>query len=218
MKTINIILYDDDQFVRDAMHIVFEDRENIRIIRSFEHAANVLADVEEHSPDLVMMDIEMPGMNGIEAVKLLREVHPELPILMLTQFDEEDKVIKSVTAGANGYLLKTTPGNEIIAQVEELFSKESKIDPEAAKKLLDLFSQSFAMRTSEASDLLTEEEKGVLALLEKGKNYKAIAGEMKITQVKVKDHNKKIYDKQNVSSVSGAIAIALSQNLINNKE
>ena len=218
MKKIRIVLYDDDQFVRDAMQLVFEDRENIEIIKSFDKAINLIADLEECCPDMVLMDIEMPGLNGIDAVRLLREHHPELPVIMLTQFDEEDKVIKSVTAGANGYLLKTTPGNEIIAQVEELFSKESKIDPEAAKKLLDLFSQSFAMRTSENSDLLSDDEKSVLAMLEKGKNYQAIAGELKISQEDVKEHVKTIYEKLNVSSVSGAIAIALSQNLNGDKQ
>src|SRR5262245_48883619 len=136
MKKIRIALYDDDQFVRDAMQIVFEDRENIEIIGSFAHAGNLLDDIQSCSPDLVLMDIEMPGMKGIDAVKVIRDNYPDLPVLMLTQFDEEDKVIKSVTAGANGYMLKTTPGNDIIAQIEELFSKESKIDPEAAKKLL----------------------------------------------------------------------------------
>jgi DNA-binding NarL/FixJ family response regulator len=217
MKKIRLALYDDDAFVRDAMQIVFEDKDHIEIIGSFSNADNLLEDLKTIKPDLVLMDIEMPGINGIEAVKLIREHNHEMPVLMLTQFDEEDKVIKSITAGANGYLLKTTPGNDIIARIEELFSKESKIDPEAAKKLLELFSESFAMRTSEASNLLTHEEKHVLTLLEKGENYKKIADEMKLTQVAVKSHIKKIYEKLNVDSVSGAVAIALSQNLINGK-
>ena len=213
MKTIRIALFDDDQFVRASLQIVFEGHANIVIAGAFTHANSVEADIRASDPDLVLMDIGMPGINGIEAVKIIREHFEELPVLMLTQYDEEDMVIKSISAGANGYLLKTTPGAQMIERIEELFSLDSRINPETAKKFLDMFMESFAMRTSSESTLLTDPEKQVLTLLEKGKNYRDIAGDMGLNQDEVKEHIRKIYEKLNVSSVSGAIAIAMNQHL-----
>ena len=213
MKKIKIALFDDDQFVRDVMNDVFEGHDNIVVAGTFSHANNLEADIKSVEPDLVLMDIEMPGMNGIDAVRMIREKFHKLPVFMLTQYDEEDKVIKSISAGANGYLLKTTPTEQMVERIEEVFQKESRIDPEVAKKFLDLFTESFALRTGRESDLLTDDEKKVLLMLEKGADYKGIANELSLQEADVKGHVKKIYEKLNVSSVSGAVAIAMSQHL-----
>jgi len=213
MKKIKIALFDDDSFVRTVMNDVFHEHENIVIAGTFHDANNLEADIQSVEPDLVLMDIEMPGINGIEAVRIIRKKFHKLPVFMLTQYDEEDKVIRSISAGANGYLLKTTPGEQMVERIEEVFNKESRIDPEVAKKFLDLFSESFAMRTGNESDLLTDTEKKVLMLLEKGRNYQWIADELNINEDDVKAHIKKVYEKLNVSSISGAVAIAMSRQL-----
>jgi DNA-binding NarL/FixJ family response regulator len=211
MKTIRIVLFDDDEFVRQSMQIVFEDQDHLKLVGSFTNALNVLSDIESCAPDVVLMDIEMPGRNGIEAVQVLREAHEDLPVLMLTQFDEEDKVIQSISAGANGYLLKTTPGEEMVRRIEELFGSESHIDPEVARKFLDMFSASFSLRTGRESNLLTEQEKAILLLLEEGKDYDVIAKAQGMSHEDVREHIRCIYEKLNVSSVSGAVAIAMNQ-------
>jgi DNA-binding NarL/FixJ family response regulator len=164
-----------------------------------------------------MMDIDMPGMNGIDAVKLLRRHFADLPVIMLTQHDEDDKLINSICAGANGYLLKTSHPDKMHERILEVIDGGSSLDPSIASKVLRLFSQSFSPVVQQETRPLTAREKQVLGLLANGKPYKIIASELGISYDTVRMHIKNIYQKLEVTNVSGAVAAAVSRKLVSVK-
>lgn len=213
-KPIRIVIFDDSDFYRESLKMLFEDEKHFLLAGCFENAMNAVRDVSTSKPDIVLMDIEMPEIDGIEAVKILKSYHPSLPIIMLTQYEDEDKVINSVCSGANGYLLKSSSAEKILERIHEVLNGGSSLDPSVAKKVLELFSKSIAMRANEKDFLLSPREKEVLAHLARGQSYKMIASDLDICYDTVRSHIKSIYQKLDVSSVSGAVAIAVSNNIV----
>jgi len=191
-----------------------EDHKEIFLAGIFPSAKNLIRDITNAKPDVVMMDIDMPGMNGIDAVKLLRKHFPELPVIMLTQHDEDDKLINSICAGANGYLLKTSHPDKMHERIMEVIDGGSSLDPAIANKVLRLFAQSFSPVIQNESRPLTAREKQVLGLLANGKPYKIIASDLGISYDTVRMHIKNIYQKLEVTNVSGAVAVAVSRKLV----
>jgi len=213
-KPIRIVIFDDSSFYRESLKMLFEDHSDFLLIGSFSNALNLIEDITSSQPDVVLMDIDMPSIDGIEATKILKNHFSSLPVIMLTQYEDEDKVINSICVGANGYLLKTSSGEKIKERICEVLNGGSSLDPSVAKKVLELFSKSITMRANEKKYLLSPREKEVLAHLVKGQSYKMIASDLDICYDTVRAHIKSIYQKLEVSSVSGAVAIAVSNNLI----
>lgn len=191
-----------------------EDHQEIFLAGIFPSAKNLMRDINNSKPDVVMMDIDMPGMNGIDAVKLLRKHFSELPVIMLTQHDEDDKLINSICAGANGYLLKTSHPDKMHERIMEVIDGGSSLDPSIANKVLRLFAQSFSPSNQHANRPLTAREQQVLSLLAHGKPYKIIASDLGISYDTVRMHIKNIYQKLEVTNVSGAVAVAVSRKLV----
>jgi len=214
MKTVRLTLFDDDHFFHQSFRLTMEGHQEILLAGIFSSAENLIEDISESKPDVVMMDIDMPGMNGIDAVKLLRRHYSELPVIMLTQHDEDDKLINSICAGANGYLLKTSHPDKMHDRILEVIDGGSSLDPSVAKKVLSLFAQSFSPVIEHETKPLTPREKEVLSLLAQGKPYKIIASELGISYDTVRMHIKNIYQKLEVTNVSGAVAAAVSRKLV----
>jgi DNA-binding NarL/FixJ family response regulator len=158
------------------------------------------------------MDIDLPKVNGMEAVWQVKKQFPDVQILMLTVFDDNDYVFRSICAGASGYILKRTPPEKIVEAVFELASGGGSLTSSIARKVLDMFPRSDPSHSE--MDSLTSREREVLALLVKGHSYKMAAAELKITHETIRSHVKKIYQKLHVHSSGEAISIALRNRLI----
>src|SRR5689334_13457464 len=135
MKTIRVAVFDDNLFFRETVNILLEGRTDILLTGAFEDANNVLKDIYQASPDVVLMDIDMPTTNGINALKKIKKEFPDLPVMMLTDYDDDDKVIDSICSGANGYTLKTTTSEKIIEGIQDVYNGHSSLSPAIAKKV-----------------------------------------------------------------------------------
>ena len=214
MKTIRVAVFDDNIFFRESIHIMLDGRNDFEVCGSFENANRVCADVKKSSPDVVLMDIEMPGISGIEAVRVMKRKFPDLPVLMLTDHDADDKVIDSICAGANGYALKTTQSDKIIEAILDVHNGLASLCPPVAKKVMHLFAQRISIPARQNDFALSVREKDVLRLLVKGDSYKMIALALGITYDTVRAHIKNIYKKMHVVSVSGLVAKAVSGHVV----
>src|SRR4030095_14323372 len=155
-----------------------------------------------------------PGSNGIDALKKIKSQFPELPVIMLTDYDDDDKVIDSICSGANGYRLKTSTAEKIIEGIHEVCKGYSSLSPAVAKKVLKLFSEKFKSPNGNRDYRLSPREKEVLHELVHGSAYKVIAAKLDITYNTVRAHIKQIYRKLQVSNISSAVSKALQQRII----
>lgn len=175
-------------------------------------ASEALDLMEIHSPDVVLMDIEMPGISGIEATRTIKKKFPNQLIMILTTFDDDEKVFDAICAGASGYIVKSKSLTYLFNAVKEVHSGGAPMSPSIARKVLHLFQEKNAPADKDAFDL-TEREREVLNLLVNGKAYKMIADSMKVRYETVHSHIKNIYKKLHVNSVSEAVSKALRERL-----
>ena len=164
-------------------------------------------------PDLILMDIEMPGMNGIEAVRVIKSHFPNTLVLMQTANEEDDKIFDAICAGASGYLLKNTAPSRILEAIHEANLGGSPMSPSVARKVLERFSTIQKVSTKNEFDL-SEREKEILQLLVKGMSYKLIADACFLSIDTVKFHIKNIYEKLQVNSKAEAVAKAFKSGLV----
>ena len=211
---IQVAIFDDNLFFRESINILLEERQDMEVSGSFHNANNVLDDILKAKPDVVLMDIDMPGMNGIQALELIRKEFADLPVMMLTDYDHDDKVIDSICAGANGYTLKNTTSRKIIDGIVDVYNGYSSLSPPIAKKVMELFSSHYLQQVTKTDFGLSPREKDVLAEITKGHSYKIIADNLNITYDTVRAHIKQIYKKLQVNTVSGAVAKALNNRLV----
>ncbi len=205
---IKVVVFDDNKRIRDSLEILFTSHTGFQWLGSYMNASAATDLVEIHSPDVVLMDIEMPGINGIEATHDIKKEHPEQAIIMLTTFDDDDKVFDAICAGASGYVLKSQSLTDLIDAVKEVHSGGVPMTPSIARKVLDIFKKKNAPAEAEAFEL-TDREKEVLKHLVNGSSYKMIADKMNVSYETIHSHIKNIYKKLHVNSVSEAVSMAL---------
>lgn len=184
--------------------------EIVKLSGAYENPIDVKAHLQRFIPDLLIMDIDMPGMNGIQAVKEVRSVNKDIPILMLTVFDDNRHVFDAICAGASGYLLKKHISTRLFSAIEEVLEGGSPMSPSVARMVL----ASMQQRPHENPYQLTAREKEVLGSLSKGNSYKLIASEVQISIDTVRSHIRKIYEKLQVHSQTEAVSKALKEKLI----
>jgi len=211
-KPIRLLIFEDNDDMRESLSILFKGTEGIILTGAYPDAVHSLQDVAATEPDVILMDIDLPKLNGIEAVWQIKQQFPAVQILMLTVFDDNDRVFQSICAGASGYILKRTPPSRIIESVVEVADGGGPLTASIARKVLEMFPRFNAAETG--TEMLTEREKDVLGLLVKGHSYKMVAAELNITLETVRSHIKKIYEKLHVHNSSEAVAIALKKRLI----
>jgi DNA-binding NarL/FixJ family response regulator len=214
MSGIKVIIFDDNDSLRDSIAMLLEGTGDFTLAGSYPHCLDVTENIKATTPDVVLMDIDMPGMNGIEGVKLIRENFPAVQVLMLTVFDDEEKVFAAIKAGAGGYLLKNAEPQKLLQAISEVYSGGAPMTPGIARKVLHQF---HAMLPEGKDYNLSLREKEVLGLLVDGLSYKMIAGKLSITYDTVRAHMKKIYEKLHVASMTEAVAKAISQKLFSGK-
>ncbi|CAN5779590.1 response regulator transcription factor [soil metagenome] len=215
MSGIKVIIFDDNDSLRDSVTMLLQNTPDFTLAGAYAHCLDVIENIKDTRPDVVIMDIDMPGMNGIEGVRLIRKNFPTVQILMLTVFDDDEKVFSAIKAGAAGYLLKNAEPNNLLHAISEVYNGGAPMTPGIAKKILNQFQ---AILPDEAKDYhLSIREKEVLGQLVDGRSYKMIAGKLNITYDTVRAHMKKIYEKLHVASMTEAVAKALNQKLFSTK-
>ena len=210
---IKVAVFEDNHGLRKNLELLIDNSEGMLCTGAFANADKLETNLALAEPDVVLMDINMPGMSGIEAVWRIKEKFPSIRILMQTVFDDNDKIFAAICAGADGYLLKKTPAKKMIEAIRETFAGNTIMNPSVASKVLTMFRQQADNSTKEFFNL-SAREKEVLALLVKGKQYKNIAAECFISIDTVGTHVRHIYEKLHVHSKSEAVAKAIQQKLI----
>jgi len=211
MNGIRVIIFDDNDSLRDSVAMLLAESGDFCLAGAYSHCLDVTNNIRDTKPDVVIMDIDMPGINGIEAVKVIRMNFPSVQILMLTVFDDDEKVFAAIKAGAGGYILKNAEPQNLLHAISEVYNGGAPMTPGIARKVLRQFHD---MLPEEKKDYhLSKRESEVLCLLVEGDSYKMIAGKLNITYDTVRAHMKKIYEKLHVASMTEAVAKAITQKL-----
>lgn len=210
---IKVLLYEDNPQLREGLTMLIDGSEGFSILASYKNCDNVRDEVEAWKPDVILMDIDMPGTNGIEGLKLIRSTSNDVKVLMLTVFDDNKNVFEAIRNGANGYILKKTPPSKLLEYIQEAASGGAPMTASIATQVLKMFSQINVDKQNEDYNL-SDREKQVLQLLVDGYSYKMIAAEMYIAIDTVRSHIKKIYEKLHVNSKSEAVAKAFKDNIV----
>lgn len=213
-KPLRVICFDDNKNIRDSVSLLLSTTANMKMIAGFDSCKNLLQDIEREKPDVIIMDIDMPEINGVQAVTMLRKQHPNLPVMMLTGFEDDEKVFSSLCAGANGYVLKNTKMDSLINQIQEVYDGGAPMTPIIARKVLNQFAKVQPAQPSNEEYNLSHREKEVLELLVKGKSYKMIADELNLSYETVHSHLRRIYRKLQVNSVGEAVSKTITGNLL----
>ena len=199
---IKIAIIEDNPQYRTTIAIILQLNESFKLIHKLEDAETIEAHFELEKPDVVLMDIDLPGKSGIQAVWEIKRKWPEIKIIMLTVFEDDEKIFGTIKAGANGYLLKKDSPQKILDAIEAVHRGESAMNGMIAAKLLDYFQQQGRQLSTLEESNLTSREKDLLHALVKGLSYKEIATEFFISIETQNSHNKKINRKQKVQSHS----------------
>jgi DNA-binding NarL/FixJ family response regulator len=207
-----VVVIEDERELRNGLQVLLNMSPDFECVKSFASMEEALRTVDSLQFDLVVTDIGLPRMDGIEGTRILHEKFPEMPIIVFTVHEEDDKIFQALCAGARGYLLKNTPPNRIIEALNEVAEGGAPMSPDVALRVVKLF-RTFS--PPEKSDYrLTEQETKILKLLIDGHHYKTAAVELGISKATVAFHLKNIYQKLQVHSKTEAVAKALKENLV----
>ena len=212
---IRVAIFEDNKLVRDALQTILNGTPGYACSGAFTDGNRWDQDIRRSDPDVILMDIEMPGLNGIEITKRITEKFPEIKILIQTVFNDSDKIFNALCAGASGYILKSDPPHKYLEAISEVYKGGAPISASVAKKLLGFFSnKNVVLVVPDNSDYqLSERERELLKLMVEGHNYKDIAEKAFISYETVRTHVKHIYKKLHVASRSEAVMKAVQQGL-----
>lgn len=211
-RPVRVALIEDERDLRDGLRVLIEFSSGFTCIGSFATMEEAVRRLESGSVDLVVTDIGLPKMDGIEGTRILREKFPDVPIVVFTVHGEDDKIFQALCAGASGYLLKDTPPVKIIEALHEVINGGAPMSPDVARRVVTIF-RSFSP-PQEADYRLTEQEQRILAMIVDGHHYKTAARELGVATSTVAFHLKNIYSKLRVHTKSEAVAKALREHLI----
>ncbi len=216
---LRIAIFDDNKNIRDSIGLLLKTEKDFELVGSFAHVLDCLEDIKECKPDVILMDIEMPEMTGIEAVRILKKEFPDLLILMQTVFEDDDRVFDSICAGATGYILKNFLNVNLMGAIKELQFGGSPMSPSIARKVLTKMQQipQHIIPTATPDYQLTPREKEVLACIVNGLAYKMISDQLFISYETVRTHVKHIYEKLQVASLTEVVYKALNERIIKNQ-
>ena len=204
------MVFDDNRGRREALQLLIESSDDLVFVGARENCNNVEADILQLKPDVVLMDIDMPGTNGIEGLKRIRTLAPEVFIIMQTVFEDDERIFTAIHAGAHGYFLKKTKPDKLMEGIRDVLEGGAPMTSSVARKVLHMFTQQASDKRVNQFDL-TDRELEILSMLGKGMSYKMIADVGSITYHTVNSHLKKIYEKLHVHSATEAVSKVFSK-------
>jgi DNA-binding NarL/FixJ family response regulator len=209
---IRVAIIEDEPAIREGLAALIHGTPGYRIAGKYFSMEEALPSIGRQRPDVVLVDIGLPGISGIEGIRRLKDDHPDLPLLVLTVYDDDERIFEALCAGACGYLLKKTPPARLLESIQEVVEGGAPMSPEVARRVVALFRD---FRPPEkAGHHLTPHELRLLKLLAEGHTYKTAAAQLNVTVSTVWFHLRKIYDKLQVHSKSEAVAKALRARLV----
>ena len=213
---IRVAIFEDNKLIRDALQAILNGTPGYICCGAFTDGNNWELSIKRSNPDVVLMDIEMPGLTGIEVTKNVTEKFPEIKVLIQTVFNDGDKIFQALCAGASGYILKNDPPHKYLEAINEVYNGGAPVNASVAKKMLGFFTNKNVMLiTPENNDYqLSEREKELLRFIADGHDYKTIASKAFISYETVRTHAKNIYKKLHVASRSEAVMKARQQGLL----
>lgn len=214
MERIRVILFDDNKDLREMFRLLVDAQPDMVCVAAHPDLSHLLRDIDAAQPDVITMDIQMPGLSGIEGVRLITARFPKARILMQTVFDDDAKVFEAIRAGASGYILKTANADEMMKAIRDVHAGGSAMSPEIASKVLEFFRGSEPQAKDNTAHGLSVREREVLALLVDGRSYKLIAADLGISYHTVDTHIRHIYEKLHVCSSTEAVSKALKNRLV----
>jgi DNA-binding NarL/FixJ family response regulator len=206
-----IVIFEDNQRLRQSLKILLDGVENYTVCGDYENCGEAAAIVDEHKPDVVIMDIDMPGVNGIEGLRIIKERRPQTYIIMHTVLEDEERLFQCLCSGANGYILKNTSFVNLLEAIDNVLHGGAPLSPTIAKKVLQSFQ---ATPSARLQYNLSERETEVLKYLVKGYSYKMIAAACHISVDTVRGHIRNIYTKLHVNCGREAVAKALHDKIV----
>jgi DNA-binding NarL/FixJ family response regulator len=197
---IRIFIYDDSTERRDSIKALLKFNEELLCVGEAENCKNTLAEMQNYYPNVVLMDINMPEVDGLVGLKAIKTKFPQIKVLMQTAFDDSDKIFTSIKNGASGYILKNDKPQRLLQAIEEVYEGGAVMNPSIAQKVLDYF------KPIKTQNPLTPKETEVLALLAEGLSYKMVADKLAVSYTTINTHTRRIYEKLHISSLGEAIA------------
>ncbi len=212
-KILNVVVFEDNRHLRESLQFLLNLTPGYHCLGAYPNCKNLLENLKGKDCDICLMDIEMPGISGIEATKIIKKNFPQISVLIQTVFSDDDSIFQAICAGASGYILKTTSPDQYIEALSDVQSGGAPMTPSIARRVLQLF-KSNVLTPSQEDYNLTEKEKQVLQKLTEGKSYKMIADELTISIETIKTHIKNIYSKLHVHSAPEAVAKAIQERIV----
>ncbi len=210
---IKVLVFDDNNTRRDGLQMMINLTESMECLGTYPDCRNVLHIIKEHKPDVVLMDIDMPYVNGLEGLILIRSKYPELKVVMQTVFEDNEKIFACIQAGADGYILKKTPPLDLIKGIIDVMEGGAPMTSTVAKKVLSLIGQKGNQKGTDQFNL-TDREMEILAYLVKGMSYKMIADKCFVSHATISTHIRHIYKKLQVNSGTEAVSKAIENRLV----
>ena len=198
------MVVEDDEGIRENLEFFLKEETGVECVGSFAGAEEALSQISVAKPEVILMDIHLPGMSGIECVRRISASHPAIQVIMLTVHDDSEQIFQSLLAGAKGYFLKRTPCKQIMLGIREVLAGGSPMNSEIARKVIQM-TVNTSTKKSPINSGLTDREKEVLDLLAQGYLYKEIAGQLEISVDTVSNHIRKIYEKLQVHNRTEAV-------------
>ncbi len=211
--TVRILIVDDHLIIREGLRLIFDTVPDLELVAEAVNGEDALAQVDVHHPDVVLMDLQMPVMDGITAVETLRQTHPDIAIVILTTYKENDLLLRGLRAGARGYLLKDTDRQTLINTVYAAARGETLLKPEILQRVLN-YQEKAATPKKKIVNPLSARETDVLTMVADGARNKEIAYQLNITERTVKAHLSHIFDKLDVDSRAAAVGTAVKGGIL----
>lgn len=214
-KTIRVLIVDDHPIVRNGLKLMLETEDNIKLVGEAADGTSALHLIDELQPDVVLMDLRMPGgLDGLEAIRRARVTQPQIAIIVLTTYDEDDLMIRSLQAGARGYLLKECTLETLLQSIRTAARGEMLMQPEQVKRILTRATHTKTSSSTQPAFNLTAREREVLTGIARGERSKEIAARLGITRRTVESYLNSIYIRLNVDSRAAAVAVAIERGLL----
>jgi DNA-binding NarL/FixJ family response regulator len=211
---IHVAIFEDNKHLRETFELLLNSADGFTCAGAYPNCDNLVTHLEINPTDIVLMDIEMPGMNGIEATKLVKQHFPQTLVLIQTVFFEDEYIFNAICAGASGYILKSTTPDGYLEAIKDVEAGGSPMTPGIARRVIELFKHNLQPAAPAKDYHLTSQEKKVLQLLVEGKSYKIIAAELFVAHDTIKTHVRNIYAKLHVHSGTEAVSVALRDKIV----